>query len=547
MMNDQKRAALLQIKQQTDIKADIPGLKMPLEPHQRVGVSFAVLAKRSLNLDFLGAGKTVTSVATDLKLRQMGQVERTLVICQGGKRWDWQYEYSRFTDIPTYLIDGNKQQRINSWMEAQSAGGVTIAHYNSVRGDFLTTEKVETGRFRQGKKEFHTVYQPASLLSMLRFDHIIIDEVTVFKSWDTALIRSLWALVTQTHPEFMLGLSATPIQKSLEDLHSIMSVIYPGLLGHREEFEQEYCIKKLFSTYGKGNRKHKFLKIVGFKNEDKLANIMAPYYLRREKEQVYSGRLKHIPKIRRVLLGKEQMDAYNKLQQQVDRGDSRGALLQVFLEMEKTCDTMTWYPGGTDSAKVDDIISLLQGDLKEEKVVVFSKHKQPLRHLALRMNEIGVKHITYSGDVVDIKEREKLRREFQEDPAVQVALVTTAAEMGFDFHAAHYMIFINHIYNPARIDQIRGRIDRPIVQKSSFICTIHYVCEGTFEENVIPRLHREADLMTKVFGAANSFDPLKSELIDALSNDQLFDLIKTGRLRVQQEGFDVSNQKRVPG
>lgn len=537
-MNEQeKHAALLKIKAQEDIKVEIPGLKLPLEPHQRVAVAFMVLGEKTIDGDFLGAGKTVSAAATDLKLRSMSKVMRTLVVCQGGKRWDWQNEYKRFTDIPTYLIDGSKSSRTNSWLEAQAGFGVTIAHYQSVRGDFLITERVDSGKMKGGKKLYHTVYSPNSLLRMLKYDLIIFDEITVFKGWGTALIQALWALISATNPEFCIGLSATPIQKSIEDLHSIMSVIRPGYLGTREEFEDEYCIKRQFSTYiGKGSRKVRFMKTVGTKNEEKLKQLMNPVFIRREKDQVYAGKLKHVPKVRRVLLGPEQLKAYRVLQDKVDRGDSRGALLQVFLEMEKVCDTMTWYPGGTESAKIDDIRSLLNGDLLDEKVVIFSKYKQPLRHLAQVLEEDEIEYITYTGDV-PMEQREKLRYQFQNDTETRVALVTTAAEMGFDFHAAHYMIFINHIYNPARMDQLRGRIDRPIVQKSNFICTIHYTAEGTFEENVIPRLHREADLMKKVFGATNSFDPLNAELLDALDNDQLFDLIKTGRLRVDQSEF----------
>lgn len=532
-MDPTRRAALLKLKDQAQINCELPGLKLPLEKHQTVGVSFAVVGKRTLNLDFLGAGKTVTAIAADLKLRNMGEVDRTLVVCQGGKRWDWRDEYERFTDIPVYIIDGSKRQRAGTWLESQADSAVTIAHYQTVRGDFLTIEKVDVGN-----GYFHKVPRASSLLQMLRYDFIIFDEVSIFKNWTTTLIQALQKLIEHTHPEYCLGLSATVIQKSLEDLHSIMSVIRPGLLGDRRLYEDTYCIKRQFSTYA-GRRKIKFMKTIGFKNEDKLAEIMAPHFIRREKENVYAGRLKYVPKIRRVRLTKVQADAYKKLTGSVDSGDARGALLQVFLEMEKTCDTMAWFGGQRDSAKIADIRELLHGDLDGEKVVIFSKHHKPLDHLSEVLDEDGISYIRYSGprkgEKPNMKEREAARKRFQTDPDIRVALVTAAAEMGFDFHAAHYMIFLNHIYNPARIDQLRGRIDRPIVQTSNFICTIHYVCEDTFEESIIPRMHKEADLMRKVFGAENTFDPLKAELIEALDKDQLYGLIKTGHLRVAQD------------
>lgn len=532
--DEKKIATLLALKEQESITCTIPGLKLPLEGHQSVGVAYAVVAEKSLNLDFLGAGKTVTALATDLKLRSLGKVYRTLVVCQGGKRWDWQKEYKRFTDIPTYVVDGSKTQRVNTWLAAQQDNAVTIVHYEGLRGDLLNTDRI-----KQGKKEYK-IHTPAPLLAMLKFDLIIFDEVTVFKNWNTTLHKALEFLVGNVRHQYTIGLSATVIQKSLADLWSIMDIVRPGLLGVRESFEDEYVIKRQFSTFA-GKRKVRYEKIVGFKNEAKLAYIMNPFYIRREKEKVYAGKIKHVAKIRNVELLPAQLKAYRKVTDSVDRGDSRQSLLTRFLEMEKICDTMRWFDGD-ESAKIDDLMGLLTSELEDEKVVVFSKHHRPLEHLASRLDQQPIPYVVYSGRITDVKEREANRQQFQEDDLTKVCLVTTAAEMGFDFHAAHYLVYLNHVYNPARIDQLRGRIDRPIVQKSSFICTIHYVTRATFEEGVIPRLHREADLMRKVFGAENSFESLLSDttkdlIVDGLDTEQLYSLIKTGNLGPTQDAF----------
>lgn len=313
MITPQLRATLLQLKQQPDIKCDIPALLLPLEPHQRVGVAFECLAKRSLNLDFLGAGKTVMTIAMIAKLLETFRIQRTLIICQGGKRWDWQAELKRFTNQTAIIIDGDKRTRMNAWLASQPDASVTIAHYESVRSDMLDVHEVKTG----GREKSHKVYNPSALLRMLKFDFIVFDEVTSFKTPNTTLHKALEALVDTANPEYRLGLSATVIQKTLTDLHSVMDIINPGLLGTRMEFEDRYVIKQMFSTFN-GRRKMRFEKVIGTKNEEELAQIMAPYFIRREKEQVYAGKLKHVAKIRRVELTPPQLAAYKKVTASVE-------------------------------------------------------------------------------------------------------------------------------------------------------------------------------------------------------------------------------------
>lgn len=527
---------LLALKQSKDVKVDVPGFKGEFEPHQRVGVAFGVLAKKCLILDFVGAGKTIEAIGIDLKTRSLGDVRRTLVVCQGGKRRDWHDEYRNFTDLNVYVVDGNKSQRVDSWLAGQSDTGVTVANYEAVRGDFL--ERIE--ELGANGKKYH-LYKPSGLLQHVRWDLVIFDEVSIFKGWESVLADSLNHLVQRVQPEYVLGLSATPVQKTLEDLHSIMDKVVPGLLGAREEFESNYCIKHLFERY-QGRRRIRFNKVIGYKNEQHLASIMEPYFIRREKQEVYGDRLKHVFKIRRVQLTPDQSKAYKKIQSSIRDGENRGSLLQAFGQMERVCDTMAFLDQTSHtSAKLDDLRYLLTNELCEEKVVIFSKWHKTLEEIESQiLQPEAIRYIRYTGRE-EINKREDDRRIFLNDPAVRVALVTTAAEMGFNFHSAHYMIFMNHIYNPARVEQLIGRIDRPIVQKSNFICTIHYICENTFEENVVPRLHREADLMKKLFGASNRFDNLQGEFLDAMDEDQLLGLIKTGNLIAKQTTFMTKN------
>jgi len=471
---------LLQLKRLRDIKCDVPGFKGILEPHQRVGVAFLILAKRAMCLDFVGAGKTVEVIACDLKLRDKGHVRRTLIACLGSTRHHWAKLYKQFSDIPTYVIEGDKKTRINNWLGAQGDTAATIANYESIRADLPSL-------IRNGVR--------------LNWDMIVWDEATVFKSEGTVLAESLRMLLDHVSPEYVFGLTATPIQKRLEDLFCVMEKIRPGLLGSDfYEFQDRYVIRRQFKTKSARGRMMSFWKTIGYMNEGEVGSTIQPYFIRRTKDEVYEGRTKRLIQEREVDLSDKQRVMYDEVRQQVKQGTK--SAFTGFLDLEKISDTLQWYDKTSDvSAKIDDLMFLLENDLVDEKVVVFSKHKQPLYHLMGRLNKAGIKSIEFTGDVSSKDgQREANRIRFQEDDSVRVALVTSAAEMGVEFHSARYMIFLNIIVNHARIEQIMGRIDRPIVQRSPFVCYIFYIARHTHEERMHKLMKEESELSDKIFG-----------------------------------------------
>lgn len=534
MIDDKRRVALLRLKAQPDIKVEVPGFKGAFEPHQRVGVAYGVVAGNCMILDFVGAGKTWEAIGIDAKHRSRGQVYRTLVACQGNKVKDWKEEFQNLTDLPLVTVRGNKQQRVECWLAGQANAGVTIAHYEVIRGDFM--ERI------QGMKGING-YQPSSLANYLKWDMIIFDEISILKNISSVLSQSAQLLSACSPNAFKLGLDATPVQKTYQDIHSIMEVIEPGLLGTRWEFENKYIIKKTFETYSGRGRKQRFDKVIGYKNDEELAHILAPYFIRREKHEVYGDKLKHVPKVVRVQLTDKQLAKYKELAGSAHDNSGRNNLLQIFSYMEKACDTMAYFDKADHtSAKLEDLRFRVVDQLRDEKIVIFSKTKLPLKEIQEQiLIPEGIGYIRYTGDE-DQQERDDAKDRFMRDPRIRIALVTTAAERGMNLHAAHYMIFYNHLYNQARTQQIMGRIDRPIVQQSNFYCTLHYIAEDTFEENIIPRFKQQADLASKVFGASNlyqKFDDPNAEIIEALNTKQLLELIKTGHFKVDQPEFEV--------
>lgn len=472
-----------------------------------MGVAFATIAKRCLIADFCGAGKTVESIGTDLKLRSLGHVRRTLVVCLSDKRMDWVDEYRRFTDLEVTMIDGPKQGRTQQWLYSASDMGVTVASYEQIRADMCNRIKDDFG---------HKHNEPTGLLRHLHYDLIVFDEASVFRTWDSTLADSLRFLIGQCKPYSALALTATPINKRAEDVVSIMDKVVPGLFDY-QGFLHRYVVTKRFR---KG--RFSFTKVVGYRNLDELSDIMDPFFIRRERDKVYGDTTKRVRKVRTVSLSAEQQKLYNNLRSQASDGAERQDLLAIYRQMEYAVDTMA-YTDENDhtSSKLDDLMHLLDTELQDEQVLIFSNRHKTLDELRIRLEKSGILYINYTGRE-DIKSREADRQRFLVDPSLKCALITTAAEMGKNFHSARYVIFLNHVVNPARIDQVIGRIDRGHMQKSNFICSIHYVCKDTHEVSLLNKIEKERKTSEQVFN-------IKDDSVELMTDDHLLDLIRTGK------------------
>lgn len=492
---------VFRIKQATSVNFQAEGFKGELLSYQAQGAAFLVMAERGLVLYFVGAGKTPISIAADCKLRALNKVRRTLVIGTSNGRYHWEPEYRKFTDLNVRVIDGTRAERVHQWHDAQWAD-VTVTHYETLRSDIQVVEN-------------------------LRFDLVIYDEAHIFKSEKTQLAESIRRLMKI--PTYVFCLTATAIQKKIEDLYWIMEKVDPAVLGDFREFEDMFLIKELQSI-----RRRKFWKVTGYRNVDVLQRMMSPYYILKRQEDVPEIERKRVRILRPITLSTEERTAYHDLKSGIHPDlTNRADVLERFRRMEQLCSTMafSYYNGEPrkatglatiGSSKIADILQLLQGELAEEKVVVFSKFKLPLYHLQQVLDAHDIKWVMLSGDEPDAKVRESQRAAFIDDPTIQVCLITQVAEASINLHAARYTVFLNEIWNPARQEQIIGRIDRPFLQKSKIVTSIHFSCVGTFENALHERMRQQADLAKQVLGSGS--------IVEEMSSEELFSLIKSGDL-----------------
>ncbi|WP_029376113.1 DEAD/DEAH box helicase [Brucella anthropi] len=141
--------------------------------------------------------------------------------------------------------------------------------------------------------------------------------------------------------------------------------------------------------------------------------------------------------------------------------------------------------------KADAFLQILkEKSLRDNnKALVFSTFRHTLRYLQQRTVGSGLRVGLVHGDVAD-EERAELRRRFAlpkaEDDAIDVLLSSEVGCEGLDFQFCDFLVNYDLPWNPMRIEQRIGRVDR-YGQKSETVAIVNIVTPGTVDADIYSR------------------------------------------------------------
>ncbi|MGE0681074.1 MAG: helicase-related protein, partial [Candidatus Binatia bacterium] len=141
--------------------------------------------------------------------------------------------------------------------------------------------------------------------------------------------------------------------------------------------------------------------------------------------------------------------------------------------------------------KVEAFTQTIKDKLKlpNNKALVFSTFRHTLSYLSVRMQQEGFRYGLVHGGVPD-EERTELRRRFgleKDNPeALDILLSSEVGCEGLDFQFTDCLINYDLPWNPMRIEQRIGRIDR-YGQKSESIAVINLITPGTVDAEIYER------------------------------------------------------------
>ena len=153
-----------------------------------------------------------------------------------------------------------------------------------------------------------------------------------------------------------------------------------------------------------------------------------------------------------------------------------------------------------NDSKFHRVLKEIQGILREnpqEKIVVFSFFRNTVRyvHDYLKKNGIAVQMIM-GGLTLEEKTR---RIEAFRSTGVNVLVSSEVGSEGIDLQFARYELNYDLPWNPMRLEQRIGRIDR-IGQASDKIFVCNAYCENTIEDRILAKLYNRIDVFRNTLG-----------------------------------------------
>ena len=304
---------------------------------------------------------------------------------------------------------------------------------------------------------YATLSKNIELFQKRTFKSIFLDEAQNIKNAYGQSAKSVRLLNSNS----FFCLTGTPVENYLSDLWSLMDIAFPGLLGTKQSFKK---------NYGSGQ---------DIQNKEKLLKKIAPFILRRTKQQV----LKELPpKTETAIylpLQKEQALIYKKVQQEavkVLRKAGKNYLMTMLPYLMKLC-RICCHPmlngEGTEDIRLSGKLSYLSEKAKEinensSGVLVFSQFTDVLKLAAKVMKENKIDFFYLAGSTPAPKRR-KMVHAFQNGEKKFFLISLKAGGTALTLHRADNVFHLDPWWNPAAENQATDRAHR-IGQKKTNLC-----------------------------------------------------------------------------
>lgn len=542
-------------------------------PHQILTVHFVLnrFQPRCLIADEVGLGKTIEAILAyqEIKLRKM--VNRALIVVPSGLVLQWHEELrSKFNE--NFVIYNKEYVRTlkqsygnesNVWNQHDKI----IVSIDSVKplriDDSLSKDEKE-------RREWHNKHV-TDALGQSGFDLVIIDEAHKLSKLgdghESARFK-LGSILSESVPVFIL-LTATPHQGDPDLFHYLLKLVDPVLFASKErlkpELVQEVCVrnKKRAAVDFDGKRifKHRITSLIPVKRNETengaeidLYNTVTEYITsfynlaRRNNDQIMILLLMLYQRIlssssfaltatllrRKQILQKEiicsdrigesaeDSDEYSIdeiLQNAKPQSDELLKTEMVFIETcIKKAEILTRTYG---DAKFKELLNVINEIATREqdpaiKFIIFTEFRTTQDAIVEYLQRYG-----YSCSIIHggIPREERVEQVELFRSTNQILVTTDAGGEGINLQFCYCLVNFDLPWNPARLEQRIGRVDRIGQKHDVFIFNFHL--EDTIEDQVREILETKLDVIKKQFGEDRYADVM-SLIQDEFSFDKIY-------------------------
>ena len=474
-----------------------PDLRATLRPYQLDGYRW--LARLwdarigGILADDMGLGKTLQVIAALVRAHDRGELGDggpeargpVLVVAPTSVVGTWMGELETFAPhLRSVAVTATERKRGVSLADTVAGAEVVITSYAVLRLDDAA---------------FHSV----------GWGGVVLDEAQFVKNRQAkthVAVRRLGA-------PFTVAVTGTPLENSLMDLWSLLSLTAPGLYPRPDVFTKNY--RKPIES---GERPELL---------DLLRRRIRPLMLRRTKEQVAIDlppkqiqvmALDPHPVHRHIYDQHLQRERQRVLGLLDDPESNRVAILAALTRLRQLAldpvlvDDV--HAGKATAAKIEFLVDQLRELAAEgHRALVFSQFTGFLRIVEAALTRAGVTTAYLDGSTTD---RQSVVRGFREGDAVAFLISLKAGGFGLTLTEADYVYVLDPWWNPAAEAQAIDRAHR--IGQNRPVTVYRLVSGGTIEEKVVALQERKRDLFQRVVDEGGS-------LSGAITADDVRDLL----------------------
>lgn len=132
-----------------------------------------------------------------------------------------------------------------------------------------------------------------------------------------------------------------------------------------------------------------------------------------------------------------------------------------------------------------------------DKIIVFSSFRRTIDYLEERLAEQGICVFKLHGSIE--ADRNDVLEAFEGKPGPSVLLTSEVGGEGLDLQFCRVLINYDLPWNPMRVEQRIGRVDR-IGQAAPSVRILNLICSDTIEERIFGRLYTRLELIERTIG-----------------------------------------------
>ena len=178
-------------------------------------------------------------------------------------------------------------------------------------------------------------------------------------------------------------------------------------------------------------------------------------------------------------------------------------------------------------------------DNNKAKIIIFSFYRGTIKYLAQRFANDNISCISLMGGAGT--DKYEIIKEFKEKAYINILLSTEVGSEGIDLQFCDTEINYDVPWNPMRLEQRIGRIDR-IGQKSEVLHIFNMICANSIEDKVLMRLYKRINIFKNSIGDIEEIlgNEIQSLALDLLDRD----LSEEEKLKKADEKIDTIIMKK---